>query len=291
MKRALLILALIATAAPAQLVINAVSPPIGPFTLQAGGCLTQPVTATGATVTMMTVTVAPRTFPGNGITWQGYVSAADVVTVKICTSIAQQIPASIYDINVVTGMATGGTGATGPTGAQGVTGATGATGATGTQGIAGPTGATGPTGSQGNVGPTGPTGTQGIQGVTGATGATGTNNLSVASTLDSGNQTGSYGPQVFFTAATTGEYTLFSNCHIVATNNECLGTERSHAWELCIQRRDRRNLDEGYVQTDRRRHPGNQRGGHRFDIVHVHSLFHDPANAINAMRISPAPAH
>ncbi len=139
----LLLLALIATPGAAQLVINAVSPPIGPFTLAQGGCLTQPVTATGATVTMMSVTVSPRTFPGNGITWQGYVSAADTVTVKVCSSISQQVQASIYDINVLTGMATGGTGATGPTGAQGIAGPTGATGATGAQGIPGPTGATG----------------------------------------------------------------------------------------------------------------------------------------------------
>jgi len=72
---------------------------IGGSELLAAGCFTDTVTVTGATVGMP-VTVTPRTFPGNGIYWSGYVSAPDTVTVKVCTSIAATIGASVYDVAV-----------------------------------------------------------------------------------------------------------------------------------------------------------------------------------------------
>ena len=54
--------------------LNGVSPPIGGFTLEAGGCFTQAVTIAGVTLTGMTVTCSPRTPPPNGVTWEGYAS-------------------------------------------------------------------------------------------------------------------------------------------------------------------------------------------------------------------------
>jgi hypothetical protein len=104
-------LLLIAFAVPLLLqgqTINAVSPATGGVNLAAGGCFTQPVTVTGATRTGMTVTVAPRTFPGDGVTWEGYINATNSVTVKVCSIIAAFVGASIYDINVLTGVSTPG---------------------------------------------------------------------------------------------------------------------------------------------------------------------------------------
>jgi hypothetical protein len=87
---------------PAQIVINAVSPPTGAFNLAAGGCFTEAVTVSGAGIGM-TVTASPRTFPGNGVTWEAYVSAANTVTVKVCSIIAAFVGSSVYDINLLTG--------------------------------------------------------------------------------------------------------------------------------------------------------------------------------------------
>jgi hypothetical protein len=113
-----------------QVVINAVSPSIGGFPLSAGACFTQAVSVPGVMLyppgaTPMTVTVSPQAFPINGVAWQGYVSATDVVTLKICHMISGNVPASVYNINVLTGVTTGPVGPTGPTGPQGPTGATG----------------------------------------------------------------------------------------------------------------------------------------------------------------------
>lgn len=76
---------------------------IGGFTVEAGGCTTGTVTIAGVTQAMMSVDVAPLTYPGDGITFQGYVSAPNVVTVKVCSMIAGYIPASQYNVNVLTG--------------------------------------------------------------------------------------------------------------------------------------------------------------------------------------------
>jgi hypothetical protein len=73
--------------------------PIGGSELFGGSCFTTTATVTGATVGMP-VTVTPRTFPGNGVFWEGYVSAADTVTVKVCASLTGFIGQSIYDVAV-----------------------------------------------------------------------------------------------------------------------------------------------------------------------------------------------
>lgn len=72
---------------------------IGGSELFAGGAFTQTVAVVGALVGMA-VEVTPRTFPGNGIYWTGYVSAPDVVTVKVGATIALFVTASVYDVQV-----------------------------------------------------------------------------------------------------------------------------------------------------------------------------------------------
>lgn len=118
---------LVAASVSAQVVIPATSPSIGGFTLGQGGCFTQPVTVTGVTPTGMTTTVSPETFPGNGVTWQGYTSAANQITIKVCTSISGFIGASVYDINVLTGSGGSGGGVTAVTGSSPITSTGGTT--------------------------------------------------------------------------------------------------------------------------------------------------------------------
>lgn len=98
--RSLLLLLTIGFSLQAQTILSAVSPPIGPFTVGAGGCLTQAVTVSGAVTTGNTASTSPRTFPGNGITWNAYISAANTVTIKVCNSISGTIGGSIYDVTV-----------------------------------------------------------------------------------------------------------------------------------------------------------------------------------------------
>lgn len=72
---------------------------IGGTELLAGGAFTMAVAVAGVTVGM-SVAVTPRTFPGNGIYWEGYVSAPGVVTIKVGTTIALFVTASLYDVQV-----------------------------------------------------------------------------------------------------------------------------------------------------------------------------------------------
>lgn len=116
--------------------------------------------------------------------------------------------------------ATGATGFSGATGATGLAGATGAVGSTGTSGVAGAKGDAGTQGIQGLTGltgakgDTGTTGSQGAKGDTGTAGTQGDAGISVAkfatvpvATLaitTAGNSTS----HIFFTAATSGNYTF-----------------------------------------------------------------------------------
>jgi hypothetical protein len=116
--------------------------------------------------------------------------------------------------------ATGAIGFSGATGATGLAGATGAVGSTGTSGVAGAKGDAGTQGIQGLTGltgakgDTGTTGSQGAKGDTGTAGTQGDAGISVAkfatvpvATLaitTAGNSTS----HIFFTAATSGNYTF-----------------------------------------------------------------------------------
>lgn len=63
------------------------------------GCDTGTVTINGAAVGMV-VSVTPTTFPGNGLTWQGYVSSANTITVDVCSDVTVTPTASVYNISV-----------------------------------------------------------------------------------------------------------------------------------------------------------------------------------------------
>lgn len=86
------------TAIPA--VLTAVTSAIGGGLLAAGGCTSGAVTVTGATVGMAAV-ANPTTYPGDGIQWQPYVSAANTVTVKVCAVILGTPGSTTYNVRVV----------------------------------------------------------------------------------------------------------------------------------------------------------------------------------------------
>ncbi len=83
-----------------------VTPVIGGTEIFGGSAFTTTAAVVGAAVGM-TVTVTPRTFPGNGIYWEGYVSAPGVVTVKVGAAITLFVEASIYDVLVDDGTTSG----------------------------------------------------------------------------------------------------------------------------------------------------------------------------------------
>jgi hypothetical protein len=89
--------------------------PIGGSEIFGGGAFTMSVAIAGVTVGM-SVAVSPRTFPGNGIYWTGYVSAPGVVTVKVGATTALFVVASIYDVQVNDGTGSGGGAVTAVTG-------------------------------------------------------------------------------------------------------------------------------------------------------------------------------
>lgn len=83
-------------------ILNAVTGPIGGFTVEGGGCMFGTVAVAGAT-SGMTVSVSPQTYPGDGIWATGFVSSAGVVTVKVCSVNSGYIPVSLYNVAVATG--------------------------------------------------------------------------------------------------------------------------------------------------------------------------------------------
>ncbi|MGH9472693.1 MAG: hypothetical protein ACRD1M_08100, partial [Terriglobales bacterium] len=44
------------------------------------------------------VVATPTTYPGDGIYWEGYLSAPGAVTVKVCAVAAATPAASVYDV-------------------------------------------------------------------------------------------------------------------------------------------------------------------------------------------------
>jgi len=94
--------------------LYAVTPPIGGSELGPAGCVTTSINVPGAIVGMA-VSVTPTSYPGTatGIYWQGFVSAPDTVTVKVCTVQAGLIEQATYVVAVNTD--TGGPGGGFPT--------------------------------------------------------------------------------------------------------------------------------------------------------------------------------
>jgi hypothetical protein len=73
---------------------------IGGSALAAGACTSGTVNVTGAT-TSMAVVATPATYPGDGMAWRPYVSAAGVVTVKVCAEIAGTPTISTYNVRII----------------------------------------------------------------------------------------------------------------------------------------------------------------------------------------------
>lgn len=73
---------------------------IGGSSLAAGACTSGTVAVTNST-TAMAVVATPVTYPGDGIVWHGYVSAAGTVTVKVCAITALTPTASTYNVRVL----------------------------------------------------------------------------------------------------------------------------------------------------------------------------------------------
>jgi hypothetical protein len=81
-------------------ILPATTGSIGGGALTAGACTSGTVAVSGAT-TSMAVTATPATYPGDGIFWNGYVSSAGTVTVKVCAAAAGTPTASAYNVRVI----------------------------------------------------------------------------------------------------------------------------------------------------------------------------------------------
>lgn len=75
---------------------------IGGSSLSAGQCASGTVTITGA-ATSMSIAASPATDPGTGFVWEGLVSAANTVTVRVCnvTGGALTPASSAYNVRVI----------------------------------------------------------------------------------------------------------------------------------------------------------------------------------------------
>lgn len=73
---------------------------IGGGALLAGQCSSGTVTITGATTSMVAL-ADPQTYPGDGTIWDGQVTSANTVTVKVCAIIALSPGASLYNVRVL----------------------------------------------------------------------------------------------------------------------------------------------------------------------------------------------
>lgn len=81
-------------------VLSGTTGSIGGGLLTAGSCTSGTVAIVGAT-TSMGVAATPVTYPGDGSTWDAYVSAPGTVTVKVCAVIALTPTASTYNVRVL----------------------------------------------------------------------------------------------------------------------------------------------------------------------------------------------
>jgi hypothetical protein len=73
---------------------------IGGGLLTAGSCASGTASIAGAT-TAMGVIATPVTYPGDGATWLGFVSASGTVTVKVCALVSVTPSASNYNVRVI----------------------------------------------------------------------------------------------------------------------------------------------------------------------------------------------
>ncbi len=80
--------------------IRAVTGSIGGGALGAGACASGTVAVVGST-TGQAVQASPETYPGDGFSWSGYVSAAGTVTVNVCALVAATPGATAYNVRVL----------------------------------------------------------------------------------------------------------------------------------------------------------------------------------------------
>ncbi|WP_146774149.1 beta strand repeat-containing protein [Burkholderia cepacia] len=81
-------------------VLTGTTASIGGSSLAAGACTSGTASISGST-TSMAVAASPVTYPGDGFWWEGYVSAAGTVTVKVCAVAAGTPTASAYNVRVL----------------------------------------------------------------------------------------------------------------------------------------------------------------------------------------------
>ncbi|WP_154641198.1 beta strand repeat-containing protein [Burkholderia cenocepacia] len=81
-------------------VLTGTTASIGGSSLAAGACTSGTASISGST-TSMAVAASPVTYPGDGFWWEGYVSAAGTVTVKVCAGAAGTPTASAYNVRVL----------------------------------------------------------------------------------------------------------------------------------------------------------------------------------------------
>lgn len=87
------------TGQPCGFLVVGTTGSIGGGALAAGACTSGTVNIAGAATTMVAV-ASPATYPGDGDYWVAYVSAAGVVTVKVCSVVGNTPTASTYNVRV-----------------------------------------------------------------------------------------------------------------------------------------------------------------------------------------------
>lgn len=83
-----------------SLVLSGTTGSIGGGVLLAGAC-TSGTVSVGSSTTAMAVVATPVTYPGDGVTWAGYVSTSGTVTVKVCVIVGLTPGASTYNVRVI----------------------------------------------------------------------------------------------------------------------------------------------------------------------------------------------
>lgn len=81
-------------------VLSGLTGSIGGGALLAGACTSGTVNVTGATTSMVAL-ADPNTYPGDGIIWDGQVTSAGVVTVKVCAILALTPTVSTYNVRIL----------------------------------------------------------------------------------------------------------------------------------------------------------------------------------------------
>jgi hypothetical protein len=85
---------------PAGPALAATSAAIGGSPLSVGACTSGTVGVANSAASMAVV-VTPVTYPGDGVWWEGYVSAGGTVTVKVCAATSVTPVASAYNVRVI----------------------------------------------------------------------------------------------------------------------------------------------------------------------------------------------